>query len=82
MPPEAKTEKAVAAPEDAPAPAPVAPAEKAEEKKYPAKLQLEVLYGYFDENNRYRQWAEGDVVTDAAEIKLLVDRAVPVKAVA
>lgn len=62
------------APQPAPAPEPAPPA-----PALPKKIEMTSLYGFFDENHRYRDWHEGVVITDEAEIKLLSDRKAPFK---
>jgi hypothetical protein len=62
----------------APPPAPPAP----EQPKMPAKLKMLSLYGFFDDNKRYRSWHEGDVITDPSEIQLLVERKAPIEEIA
>lgn len=65
----------------APAPAP-APVPEPQSPPPPAKVRVRNPYGFFDDNNRYRSWAAGDVVSDAAEIAMLVERKVLLDAVA
>ena len=43
----------------------------------PAKIKMDSLHGYYEENGRYREWKQYDVITDPAEIKLLVARGAP-----
>jgi hypothetical protein len=73
----AATEQQPAQPPAAP-PAPPAP----EKPPLPAKLKMLSLYGYYDENKRYRSWHQGDVITDPTEIQLLVERGAPVEEIA
>lgn len=72
-----KSDKAPGA-ETAPAAAPAAPAAPAAEAKHPTRVKLAQLYGFWDENKRYRQWVEGDVVENPEEIALLIERQAPV----
>jgi hypothetical protein len=46
-------------------------------KPMPAKVKMESLYGYYEDGGRYRSWAQYDVITDEAEIRLLVERGAP-----
>jgi hypothetical protein len=53
--------------------------ETSEAAKRPGKIRLTHLHGFIDENDRNRVWRAGDVVTDPAEIALLVDRKAPIE---
>ena len=45
----------------------------------PAKVRLVSPYGFIDENGRHRYWHGGDVISDPAEIALLIGRKAPVE---
>ena len=47
----------------------------------PAKVRLVSPHGYIDENGRHRYWHGGDVISDPAEIALLMGRKAPVEPV-
>lgn len=58
----------------APAPEPVKPPAPANaEPALPAKIRMNVLYGFYDEHGTLREWKEGDVISDPAVIKLLAE---------
>jgi hypothetical protein len=69
---------ATATPADVLAAADGAAAKVAKKADLPAKLQLTAPYGFIDENDRARNWRAGDIITDPAEIALLIDRVAPV----
>lgn len=54
------------------------PTEQPAEKKYPKKIKMTSLFAFFDDVGRRREWHAGDVITDASEIKILVDHGTPV----
>jgi hypothetical protein len=61
----------------APAPA-AAPAAEPAKPALPAKLRIvQAEYGFYEEGGRYRHWRGGDIVTDPAEIALLIARKAP-----
>lgn len=70
--PDPKADKAADAPTK-PADAPAAPSKS---------VVMEANYGFYEDSGRFRSWKEGEVVTDPAEVKLLLDRGAPVKAAA
>jgi hypothetical protein len=73
----------LAATEQQPPQQPAQPAPPAPEKPpLPAKLRMLSLYGYYDDNKRYRSWHQGDVITDPSEIQLLVERGAPIEEIA
>lgn len=43
----------------------------------PAQVTLACLYGFFDGNDTFHSWAEGQVVTDPSHIALLIERGAP-----
>lgn len=45
--------------------------------KLPKAMIMQALYGFYDDAGRLWQWAEGQVVTEAEHIKMLVERAAP-----
>lgn len=45
--------------------------------KLPEQLKLASLYGFYDDENTFHSWAEGQVVTDPAHIELLIARGAP-----
>ena len=47
----------------------------------PMKVRLIRPHGYFDENGRHRAWTMGDVVSDPAEVELLMNRSAPIEIV-
>lgn len=47
----------------------------------PAKVRLTAPHGFIDENSRHRYWNAGEVVGDAAEVALLINRGAPVEPV-
>lgn len=51
----------------------------AEEKKLPKKIRVTHLHGYYDDNGAFREWKEGFITSDEAEVKLLVDRGAPIQ---
>lgn len=77
--PDVKIEPKPAQPEVKPAAVPAAQSDKAPDASagLPEKVRIAKLHGYFDENHRYREWHEGDVVSDPAEVSLLISRQAP-----
>jgi hypothetical protein len=47
----------------------------------PGKVRLMAPYGFIDENDRHRFWQAGDVVGDASEVELLIERGAPIEEV-
>ena len=45
--------------------------------KLPAQVTLAALYGFYDDDNQFRGWNEGQVVTDPDHIELLIARGAP-----
>jgi hypothetical protein len=70
-----------ATPADVIAAADKAAARVAAKTDLPGKIRLTAPYGFMDENERHCFWTAGSVVTDPAEIALLVERAAPIKTV-
>ena len=54
---------------------------KAPAREFPERVQVERLHAFIDENGRHRKWHGGDIVTDPAEIELLMTRGAVVKAI-
>lgn len=46
----------------------------------PSSVKLKSLYAFFDDQNRFCSWAEGQVVSDPETIRTLIERQAPVEA--
>jgi hypothetical protein len=55
----------------------IAVARPAEAEPTPTKIRITHQHAFLDENKRVRSWKAGDVVTDAAEIEMLMERKAP-----
>lgn len=60
-----------AAPTEAPTAAPKA------KPALPAQVTLSAPYAFFDDENQFRSWNEGQVVTDAEHVETLITRGAP-----
>lgn len=47
----------------------------------PAAVRLLRLYGYWTDDDQLRQWSEGHIETDPAEIADLIERGAPIEEV-
>lgn len=47
----------------------------------PASLKMLAPYGFYDDDGALKYWHEGHVITDAAQIEMLIERGAPVAAV-
>lgn len=45
----------------------------------PESVTLASYYGFYDEEGNGRFWSEGQVVTDPADVELLLERDAPLK---
>lgn len=45
----------------------------------PELVTLESNYSFYDDEGLHRYWPEGQIVTDAADIAVLIERGAPLK---
>jgi hypothetical protein len=59
---------------------PVVEVVEVEVAEVPASVTLDAPYGFYDDDQTYRFWSAGQVVTDSSEIALLIERGAVFKA--
>ena len=59
---------------------PVVEVVEVEVAEVPASVTLDAPYGFYDDDQTYRFWSAGQVVTDSNEIALLIERGAVFKA--
>ena len=52
---------------------------KAPKSDQPESVTMEATYSFYDDEGLHRYWSESHVVTDAADIALLIERGAPLK---
>jgi len=72
-------ELALEVPDAAPIVSPELPPE--DKRHYPRAVRVLRLYGYFTEAGEYRQWQQGSVEDNPADVADLIDRKAPVEEV-